>query len=191
MAGMNRWSWLAMAAAILVAGGAGLMYGKLKEKDYLASMNTFHDFTLLDDQGEFFHLNELPASSLALLIFTPDGIPTNNVKPFSDFFRHAEGLKAEGLEIVVISRSNREIVRNFLRATRFPVRFLVDAGGSVGLNLGAWSNIQPSREWSYILVDRKLQVYWSQQSAKPVSYEDFFAAMQKVSASLSKNSTGK
>lgn len=178
--------WLGLAMAFVVAAGGGLLFAKLKERDYLGAMSGYHDFTLLDDKGEFFRLNSLPETSLALLIFTPDGIPTASVKPFFDFSTHLDALKDKGLDVFLISRTNREIVRNFLRASHFTSRFLVDAGGVVGRNLGVWPSIQPVSTWAYVLVDRNFRVYWTRSDKEPIPYESLMKDMQELGAQLAK-----
>ncbi|HEY8280564.1 MAG TPA: redoxin domain-containing protein [Bdellovibrionota bacterium] len=180
MTGNPRLKWYAMAVALILTCGGGLMLGKLHEKDYMGALYERRDFTLLDDQGEFFRLNSLPEKKLALLVFTPDGIPLDAVKPFAEFSRHLENLQSRGIEPFLVSRTNREIVRNFKRATGFGARFLVDAGGAVGRITGIWSGAQLSSNWGYSLVDRDFRVLWSATSDEPMSYARLMEELKKA-----------
>ena len=153
-----RSRWIFFALALLLVGGGGLIVGKVKEREYVSALYSRKDFTLLDDGGDFFRLGSLPSQKLALLIFTPDGIPLETVKPFYEFGRHIDDLRAKGIEPFLVSRTNREIVKNFKRASRFGARILLDVGGTVGNIAGAWQQLQPVATWTYALVDREFQI---------------------------------
>ena len=175
-----RSKWGFFALALLLMGGVGLVVGKVKERDYLAALYERRDFTLLDDQGEFFRLGALPEKKLALLVFTPDGIQVDTVKPFYEFGRHLEDLRGKGIEPFFVSRTNREIVKNFKRASHFGARLLLDVGGSVGKIAGAWPGMQLVSTWSYALVDREFRVLWLASSEQPMPYEQLMQELRKA-----------
>jgi peroxiredoxin len=180
MFGNPRIKWYAAAAvALLLVGLAGLAVGKRKEGDYLSALYERRDFTLLDDKGDFFRLNSLPERTLALLVFTPDGIPPETVKPFYEFGRHVDDLRLRGIEPFLVSRTNREIVKNFKRASRFSARLLLDTGGTVGRNAGVW-DYQPVATWSYALVDRTFHVLWLANSDEPMAYDELMKELRKA-----------
>jgi peroxiredoxin len=174
-----RLKWYAFAISLMLVCAVGLLLGKTREKDYLSALYERRDFTLLDDQNEFFRLNSLPAKTLALLVFTPDGIPVDEVKEFYDFGIHLLDLRAQGIETMLVSRVNRDIAANFKRATGFKGRLLVDTGASVSRNAGVW-NGNPVAVWSYSLVDREFHVLWEATSVRPMSYATLVAELKKA-----------
>jgi len=180
MMGILQNKWFLLGCMALVTGTGGLVMGKLREKDYISSLYERRDFTLLDDKNEFFHLNSLPEKTLALLVFTPDGIPVDTVKPMFEFGRHLDDFRKQGVEPLLVSRTNREIARNFKRAARFEARMLVDIGGFVGQNAGIWEGAAPVAYWGYALVDRNFRVYWKGVAEAPAAFEDIWAEVKKA-----------
>jgi peroxiredoxin len=175
-----RAKWYYFAVALVLVCGAGLVFGKVKERDYLGSLYERHDFTLLDDEGEFFRLGTLPAKTLALLVFTPDGIPPETVKPFYEFGRHLDDLRGKGIEPFLVSRTSREIVKNFKHASHFRARLLLDVGGSVGRNAGVWPGLRPVTTWGYALADREFHVLWLATSDQPMAYEQLLEELRRA-----------
>lgn len=173
----RRWFLLLLAGSI--TGIAGMIIGKIKEKETLSRLYERHDFTLLDDSGNFFQLSSLPKGELALLVFTPDGIPTDTVKPFFDFSLHLAELRARGVEVFLVSRTNREIMKNFKRAARFDAPALYDPSGTVGRLTGAWPGYQLVSDWSYVLIDSSLQLIWGMRAKMPLTYADLQEAWRK------------
>lgn len=174
-----RPKWFVVAFLLLAVGVAGLVVGRNREKDFIGALYERHDFTLLDDQGDFFRLGALPEKKLALLVFTPDGIPPATVKPVYEFGLHLDELRRKGIETFLVSRTNREIARNFKRAANFGARLLLDTGGVVGRNAGAWGP-QPSATWAYALVDRSFRVLWLANSDAPMSYERLLGELSRA-----------
>jgi peroxiredoxin len=174
-----RLKWYAFAVSLMAVCAAGLVLGKTRERDYLGALYERHNFTLLDDQNEFFELNSLPTKKLALLVFTPDGIPTDTVKEFYPFGVHLGDLKAQGIETFLVTRVSREIVANFKRVTRFSGRVLLDVGGTVSRNAGVW-NGNITLAWNYALVDREFRVLWQASSERPLSYEQLQEELKKA-----------
>ncbi len=168
---LARYKWFFMVFILLATGVAGLFLGKTKEADYMKSLYERRDFTLLDDDGNFFSISSLPEKTLVLLIFTPDGIPVSSVKPLNELSRKLDELKKMGIEAILISRTNREIVRNFKRAAQFPTRLLLDTGGTVGRNLGVWDGTGAAEYWGYVLVNRHNEVLWMARQEYPKSFE--------------------
>lgn len=175
-----RLKWYALAMALMLVAGGGLMFGRYKEKDYIGGLYARSDFTLLDDAGEFFRLNSLSPKTLALLVFTPDGIPTQAVEPFYAFGRHVDDLRARGIEPFLVSRTHKDIAKNFKRAAHFTARLLLDAGGSVGRNAGVWQGTMPSTTWSYALVDREFHVLWNASADAPIAYDQLMEELRKA-----------
>ncbi len=126
MFGNFRYRWVFVLAALLMAAGGGLMFGKWKEKDSISRLYARTDFTLLTDDGEFFQLSKLPKEKLLLLVFTPDEIYPATVKQFHKFSLEVSRLEKLGIEVKMISRTNREIARNFKQAAQFTRPLLVD-----------------------------------------------------------------
>jgi len=168
---LGKYKWFFMVAVLLVTGLGGMLLGKSKEADYLKSLYERRDFTLLDDAGNFFSISSLPEKTLALLVFTPDGIPLDSVKPIYRFSLHLEDLKKMGIETMMVSRTNREIVKNFKQAARFPAPLLLDTGGTVGRNTGIWEGAEAVAYWGYVLVNRRNEVLWLARENEPMEFE--------------------
>ena len=180
MALLARYKWLLFALAVMGAASGGLLLGKSKEKEYLASLYRRSDFTLLTDQGDFFTLSALPAKSLALLVFTPDGIPVSAVRPFHEFAGHLSDLRKIGIETFLVSRTNREIVRNFKTASRFEAPLLLDTGGTVGRNTGIWEGLAPANYWGYALVNHAYEIFWVERSQVPLDFEELSKTLREL-----------
>ncbi len=176
----SRFKWYGVFVSLFLVCGAGLMLGKFREKDYLSALYERRDFTLLDDRGDFFRLNSMSEKKLALLVFTPDGIPVEMVKPFAEFSRHVDDLQKQGIETYLVSRTNREIVKNFKYASRFPERLLLDTGGTVGRNAGVWPSVEPVSYWAYALVDREFHVLWLKTHEFPLPYEQLIQMLKEA-----------
>lgn len=167
----GRWVIILTVCALLVAM-AGLVVGRRKEKAYLASMNTHGDFMLMDDTENFFELSKMPAGKRLLMIFTPDGIPTNSVAAFHAFSRHLTDFAKQGIEVKLVSRTNKDIVMNFREAARFEGRVLFDVGGTVGRIATAWPTNNLVNDWTYILTDNKFNILYGARAPEPMSYEE-------------------
>ncbi len=178
---INRYKWIGLLAVTLVVCGGGLVLGKYKERDYMQALYERRDFTLLDDSGNFFQLSSLPQKRFALLVFTPDGIPTDSVKPFREFSLHLDELRDYGIEAMLVSRTNREIVKNFKHAAHFNGRLLLDVGGSVGRNAGIWQGMGLVSYWGYALVDREFQLHWTALAENaPLDYEQLIRQIKNA-----------
>ena len=176
----GRLRWLIVLMVSLVVATAGLMLGKRKEGDYLRSLYARTDFMLLSDDDEFFRLRDFPKQKLLLLVFTPDALPPEIVPPFRSFARRVPDLRVKGVEVMVITRENREIARNFLNAAGFSSKLLLDHSGTVGKNLGIWKDNLPVSYWGYAVVDSGLNLYWSDTSPKPLTYDEVWAQLEKM-----------
>jgi|GEM_PF-3789072 len=165
-----RYKWFFAVFALLATGAAGLLVGKSKEAGYIKSLYERRDFTLLDDSGNFFSISSMPEKTLALLIFTPDGIPVAAVKPMYEFSLRLDDLRKMGIETMLISRTNRDIAKNFKNAARFPARLLLDTGGTVGRNAGIWDEPGAANFWGYVLVNRHNEVLWMARQAEPKTF---------------------
>jgi peroxiredoxin len=180
---LGRYRWLLVFFAALVTAGGGLFLGKMKEKDYVGQMYARKDFTLMDDKGELFQLAKFPANKLLLLIFTPDALPPAQVKPFREFARKLGELKQLDVESMMVTRTNREIARNFKESSGFTSRMLVDMSGTVGRLVGIWPQPDPVSYWGYALVDNHLQVYWAASSQAPMDYGRLLGELKKLATS--------
>lgn len=162
----------------LAVAAAGLYVGKNREGDYLGALYERRDFTLLDDQGNFFHLAKQPADKKLLLVFTPDGIPPPHVKPFYDFSRQLPQWK--DVTVILVTRTNAEVAKNFKRAASFPNPLLLDMGGTVGRIAGVWESPDPVSYWGYSLIDNAFRVYWKTASRVPLSVKELRDAIAKA-----------
>jgi peroxiredoxin len=178
---LGRFRWPILTGVILLTATAGLLVGKVQEKNYLGSLYARTDFTLLDDKGEFFQLAKFPSTRLLLLVFTPDEISPRLVPPFAIFSRKLKELEKTGVDPMMVTRTNREIARNFKEAAGFTARLLVDTSGSVGRNIGIWADLNPVGYWGYALIDNKMQVYWASREPKPLTFEELLTEFKKVS----------
>lgn len=181
----GKWIWLVLTA-VLVAG-SGFLLGNFQNKDYVARIYDRSDFILLDHEGEFFQLSKFPANKLLLLVFTPDGIPPADVKPMYQFARNVP--KLEGVEVMLITRTNREIVKNFRAASHFEGKILVDASGTVGRILGIWPSQESVSHWGYALIDREFRGYWVTTTPRILTFDEVRERVEKVRASA-KTSSG-
>lgn len=177
---LGRLKWFFVAFVVLATAAAGLFLGKSKEGEYLNSLYARRDFTLLDDSGDFFTLSSLPEKTLLLLVFTPDGIPVDSVGPLHVFSRHLGDLKGMGIETMLISRTNRDIVQNFKRAAGFPGRLLLDTGGTVGRIAGVWEGIEPASYWGYALVNQRFETLWLAKHNTPLSFTELKKALNEA-----------
>jgi peroxiredoxin len=182
--------WVLILVASLMVGTAGLIVGKMKEKDYVENMYARRDFMLLDEKGEFFQLKKFPDDKLLLLIFTPDELRPSWVKGFKEFSAKVSGLQKLDIEVMMITRTNREIVRNFKNASGFRPRLLLDPSGTVGRHLGIWEN-GPAFAWGYALIDNRFQLYWAVREHAPLTYPKLMEYLQKLSAEMVKKKGGK
>lgn len=185
----GRYRWLAIFFAALITAGGGLFLGKMKEKDYVGQMYARKNFTLMDDKGELFELSKFPGNKLLLLIFTPDALPPRQVKPFADFSKRLGQLKSLDVESMIVTRTNREIARNFKEASGFPSRMLVDTSGTVGRLVGIWPDNRAVTYWGYALADNQLRVYWAATSQVPMQYDALLTELKKLSAAISKQTS--
>jgi peroxiredoxin len=179
----GRYRWLLIFVAALITAGGGLFLGKMKEKDYVSEMYARKDFTLMDDQGELFQLAKFPHNKLLLLIFTPDSLPPGQVKPFREFSRRLGELKGLDVESMMVTRTNREVARNFKESAGFPSRMLVDSSGTVGRLVGVWPRPDQVAYWGYALVDNRLQVYWAATAPAPMDYGSLLKELKKLATS--------
>ncbi|RYZ96513.1 MAG: redoxin domain-containing protein, partial [Proteobacteria bacterium] len=132
MLGKGIYRWLGLAFIVLAVIGGGLYVGKQREGDYIKKMYERTDFTLLDDDNEFFRLKDFPKEKLLLLVFTPDILSPELVDTFRVFSKKVPALRAKGVEVMMVSRANREILHNFRSSVYFPGRVLIDTSGTVG-----------------------------------------------------------
>ena len=91
-----------------------------------------------------------------------------------------DDLRAKGIEPFLVSRTNREIVKNFKRASRFGARILLDVGGTVGNIAGAWQQLQPVATWTYALVDREFRLLWVASADQPMAYDGLIKELKKA-----------
>ncbi|MGZ3694992.1 MAG: hypothetical protein ACXWQO_12595 [Bdellovibrionota bacterium] len=177
--GFGKRIYFLLGIVALCVAISGLMVGRQREKAYLEALETHHDFTLIDDADDFFRLNSLPKDERLLLIFTPDGIPTNTVKAFFDFSLHLSDLAKDKIRVRLVTRTNRDIVANFKRAAHFDERVLLDVGGTVGSAAGAWTMLNPTTQWTYVLTDSQFHIFWRKAAEAPLSYEQIKAELPK------------
>ncbi len=176
---VKNWKWILLAVCALFAIGGGLILGKVREKDYIGQLYSRATFTLLDDTGAFFDLAKFPEGKKLLLVFTPDGIPPSTVKPFYEFSRQLK--KLADMEVVLVTRTNREIARNFKTAAHFPGRMLLDPSGTVGRLAGIWPGMEPVEHWGYVLTDRSFQLYWGTVEKAPIGFQQLQAGIATAS----------
>ena len=161
-----------LVLAFLIISALGYFFGKIRGAGFIEQMYERRNFTLLEDNGNFFELKSLPEKRLALLIFTPDAIPSNMVKPLFDFGRAEEFFRSKNIELILVTRTNSEIVKNFKRATRFPGRLLIDSSGTVGRLSGVWGEGE-AKGWGYLLTDNKFGLLWRHSSPQVLGVRDF------------------
>jgi peroxiredoxin len=178
MLGKKR--YLLFAVVSIIVASAGLYLGKTREKDYLSGIYGRTDFTLLDDSDDFFRLSALPANERLLLIFTPDGIHPATVPAFMAFSRHLEDFRQRHIRVALITRTNKEIVANFKRASGFKGKVLYDLSGTVGRIVGVWPSLQPVTHWGYVLLDAQFNQHFVQVANAPVSYEELIAQIPQA-----------
>jgi peroxiredoxin len=154
--------------------------GKRREGEFLSKMYARTDFTLLDDDNEFFRLKDFPKEKLLLLVFTPDGLSPSLVETFRAFSARVKDLRAKGVEVMMVSRTNRDTVHNFRNSVFFPGRVLIDTSGTVGRNIGIWDNFLPVDYWGYALVDGSSHVYWTTREPRPLTYDEVWAQLKKM-----------
>lgn len=180
MLGKSIYRWLGLTFIVLTVIGAGLWVGKQREGDFLAKMYARTDFTLLDDDNEFFRLRDFPKEKLLLLVFTPDALSPSLVPPFREFSARVKDLRARGVEVMMVSRTNRDTVHNFRNSGHFPGRVLIDSSGTVGRNIGVWDGFTPVTYWGYALVDATSRVYWTTREENLLPYEEIWAQLKKM-----------
>lgn len=171
--------WIFLAFIVVVIAAMGIIFGKIRGAGFIEQMYERKNFTLLDDKGDFFELKNLPEKRFALLIFTPDAIPTNMVQPLYDFGKTKEFFQVKNIELILVTRTNSEIVKNFKRASKFPGRLLIDTSGTVGKIAGVWED-KVAIHWSYILTDNKFHIYWQEKSPQVLSLREVEQAWAKA-----------
>lgn len=171
MRGNSRLLLLALMCTVIVSA-AGLLVGKQKEKAYFESLETYHNFTLLDDSDNVFELNKFPANQRLLLVFTPDGILPSTVRAMYQFGTHIPELAKKKTSVRMVTRTNKEVVANFKRAAQFEAPVLYDMSGVVGRAAGIWPTLDPVDYWGYALIDNQFHIFWQKTSPEPLSYEE-------------------
>lgn len=171
--------WILAILVLLGVSGIGLFVGKWKNSDSVSQMYSRQDFSLLDDSGAIFRLKDLPKEKKLLLIFTPDGLPPIEVVAFFNFSQNLFKLQKLGIEVVLITRTNREIVRNFKLAAKFPGRILLDPSGSIGKLVGVWPEPTPVDYWAYALVDSNFKGFWLTTNKVLFSIDDVLKKLPK------------
>lgn len=178
----NRYRWVLILVCFAMAAIGGLFFGKWKEKDSISRMYARTDFTLLTDKGEFFQLSKLSKDKLLLLVFTPDELSPKLVKAFHQFFIELPRIEKLGIEVKMITRTNREIARNFKQAAGFDRDLLIDTSGTVGRNLGIWPDLQPVDTWGYGLLNSQMQLFWAATDTQPMTVSEIIDELKKVGA---------
>ena len=176
----KRFRWLPFLVIALVVASVGLYVGKQREGAYIGQLYARTDFTLLDDDNEFFRLRDFAPERLLLLVFTPDELDPELVPAFRDFASHLGDLRRMGVEAMLVSRTNREIARNFKQAARFSGRLLLDTSGTVGRNIGIWPGFDQVSYWGYAVVDAQNHVFWTGTEHRPKTYAELRAELQKL-----------
>ncbi len=185
----NRYRWVLILICFAMAAIGGLFFGKWKEKDSIARMYARTDFTLLTEKGEFFQLSKLSKDKLLLLVFTPDELSPKLVKVFHQFFLELPRLEKLGIEVKMITRTNREIVRNFKQSAGFDRDLLIDTSGTVGRNLGIWPDLHPVDTWGYGLLNSQMQLYWAATDTQPMTVSEIIDELKKVGARFQSSSS--
>ncbi len=151
---------------------AGNWYWNRQKGDFFRRLYGRGSFSLLDGDGKIFNTHDLPANQKVLFVFTPDGIPVSAVKPFRVFVKEIEREEEGKLQLVVVSRVHKDIVKNFLRAARFHGRLLLDPSGGLGRYLGARDSLESTHDWTVVLSDHDLKVTWSSSGKEVPSFKD-------------------
>jgi len=170
------WTTLAAAIIILLVVGVGNLFWKNKKEQALKELKTVKQFSLLEDNGKLFKSTDLSSSQKMLLIFTPDFPTQIDVNAFYKFIKYQESLEKKGIQVILISRGNQDLIQNFKRATRFKGRLLFDLSGTVGKLFGAWPTLEKDKNWTYALVGNDLRVYWQKISPIFLSFAEVRAA---------------
>jgi peroxiredoxin len=176
--GRLRWIFFVMVG--LVVATVGLKLGKTKEGEYIDALYARSDFTLIDDADEFFTLKDFPKEKLLLLLFTPDVLNPEVAIAMRPFSSHLKDLQKRGVETMLVTRTNREVARNFKYSAQFRGRMLVDLSGTVGKNIGAWPMPPPSYSWGYALIDNQMRVYWLTIEHNPLTYQVISDQLNKM-----------
>lgn len=168
----SRTKWYVLGLCAFLSAAAGLKYAKEREKEFLGRLYSRKNFTLLDDRGNIFELAK--QKDYILLVFTPDGLPPADVKPMRTFAEHRSKFKDSKIQLVMITRTNREIARNFRDGARFPGILLTDPSGSVGKWLDIWKDPNPVDYWAFTLINNKLDLLWGEASREIPNAAEMF-----------------
>ena len=175
---MNKRRIGIVSVLIMVVVG-GLIFGRVKEATYLPMLNERKDFLLQDYKGEFFHLSKMPKEKVYLLIFTPDEIFQKSVGPMAEFNLALKQIREKKVEVVWITRTNRDIVLNFRSACGFPGTLLIDMGGTVGKRFDLWPTIDTVRTWGYALVNSEGEVFKTLRSENVLTAQEVINLLDK------------
>ena len=158
-----------MSAGSIVAGN---MYWNKKKAGFFQKLYSRTSFSLMDGEGKIFETKNLPKDRPSLLIFTPDAIPVAAVKSFRQLLREIKKSRGSEVNLVVVSRTHEDIVRNFLHAAQFEGTILFDPSGVLGRFLGAWPNMQSVDDWSLSLVNNELKAKWTVVKKEVPNYKE-------------------
>ncbi len=156
---------------IAIIGGGHYLWTQKKDSVFL-EMDTVRSITLLQDDGKFFSSNAFPAGRKILFIFTPDIISPSEVKAFANLANATPILEKKNIELILVSRVHKDIVKNFKYAAPFSGKLLLDASGTLGRLYGAWPGMNPVLQWHYVITDRSLRPESKFSSPNALGFSD-------------------
>lgn len=163
---------LALIVGCVVAAGAGQVYWMGKKDKVMEELYSRKGFMLLDDKGAIFRTASIKHDERLLLIFTPDILQQKDVRPLWELGKKLNAIEKKNVEVALISRVDKDIVRNFARAARWPAQILFDPSGSVGRLTHAWPGIASVKNWGISIVDKDFRVYWTLTADEVIPAEE-------------------
>ena len=125
------------------------------------------DFTLLNDEGDAFHLSDLRGQLRAMLVFYPKDFTPGCTDQLIQVRRNIKHLRQAGIEPMGINYGDAESHQAFRKEHALNFDLLVDEDNAVARSYGAWKEDDSGIQRSVVVVGLDGTVVFAQNGAPP------------------------
>ena len=125
------------------------------------------DFSLLNDEGDAFHLSDLRGQLRAMLVFYPKDFTPGCTDQLIQVRRNIKHLRQAGIEPMGINYGEAESHRAFRKEHALNFDLLVDEDNAVARSYGAWKDDNSGIQRSVVVVGLDGRVVFAQHGAPP------------------------
>ena len=136
------------------------------------------DFTLLNDEGQEFHLRDLRGFVRAMLVFYPKDFTPGCTDQLIQVRRHIEHLRGAGIEPMGVNPDDAESHKAFRKEHALNFDLLVDEGAAVATAYGAIKEGGEGIQRSVVVVGKDGKVIFAETGAPP--WQRILSAMRKT-----------